>query len=236
MIPSIYTPLRIFAIGDIHGEYDKLEVLLDTLKAYHNLDLKGTDKLIFMGDYVDRGPDSFRVLVTLYNLQKKHPNNVICLAGNHEYLMLDWCCGNDRWDLWGINGGNKTRASFNYYTGKPICPTFLKNWVKKLPLQYEDQGFFFSHAPIGNAQFRGTSSETFNQHDLTWTFFPNEADAHVHANGGVGVCGHIHALKKGIKAPRFYDHYIYTDAGCGCHPEAPLCAVEVISREVIYSI
>ncbi len=233
--------MSIFAIGDIHGEYDKLDGLLEILNEHHKLDLFGTDKLIFMGDYVDRGPDSFRVLTCLYNLQKKHSKNVICLAGNHEYLMLDWYGGKDKWDLWGCNGGNKTRSSFEYYTGEPKCPTFLKNWVKNLPLQYETttdegQGFFFSHAPIGNAEFRGTDREVFNQDDLTWTFFPNEEDAHVHANGIIGVCGHVHALRRNIMAPRFYDHYIYTDAGCGCHKDAPLCAVEVISRQVIYSM
>jgi hypothetical protein len=76
----------------------------------------------------------------------------------------------------------------------------------------------------------------FSPDELTWTYHDDEwGVARDFGNGIVGVCGHIHRLRKGIMAPRFYDHYIYADSGCGCSPNAPLVAVEVNTREVIYA-
>jgi serine/threonine protein phosphatase 1 len=225
---------RIFAIGDIHGEYLKLTSLMNILYKHHNLDLN-IDKLIFMGDYIDRGPMSFEVLLYIKNLQEEYCNNVVALAGNHEYLMLDWYDGRDKWDVWGINGGKATRDSFELNTegiGR------LLKWVGDLPLFHTQPGFFFSHAPIGNNEYRGSTNENYTRDELLWSFngkLEENVYAKIHANGVVGVCGHIHALFDGVFHPRIYPHYIFTDAGCGCHPKAPLCAVEVVSKEIIYA-
>jgi hypothetical protein len=54
--------------------------------------------------------------------------------------------------------------------------------------------------------------------------------------GKIGVCGHVHQLRNGVLEPRLYDHYIFADAGCGCMNDgsAPLVAIEVKTRRVIY--
>jgi serine/threonine protein phosphatase 1 len=72
--------VRIAAIGDLHGEKWKLMALLKALPE--------VDQLVFLGDYVDRGPDVCGTLDELIRLQNERPETVF-LRGNHEQLMLD---------------------------------------------------------------------------------------------------------------------------------------------------
>ena len=75
---------KIFAVGDIHGSYDKLTRLMERLPYDPE-----RDTLVFLGDYIDRGPRSKDVINYLYQLrnQVKH---LIMLIGNHEYMMLEY--------------------------------------------------------------------------------------------------------------------------------------------------
>lgn len=75
---------KIFAIGDIHGSYNKLHGLLDRLPY-----TPGRDRLVFLGDYLDRGPDSAKVLDLLCEL-KERDAGLVTLLGNHEYLLLEY--------------------------------------------------------------------------------------------------------------------------------------------------
>ena len=72
---------RHLAIGDIHGCNTALETLIEFVG------LRSDDTIVFLGDYVDRGPDSAAVLDFVIDLMKTH--NVIPLRGNHELMMLD---------------------------------------------------------------------------------------------------------------------------------------------------
>jgi len=75
---------KIFAIGDIHGCYEKLQRLMAQLPFD-----PGRDTLVFLGDYIDRGPQSKEVITYLCQL-KRQVQNLILLVGNHEYLMLEY--------------------------------------------------------------------------------------------------------------------------------------------------
>lgn len=75
-------PKRLLAIGDIHGFLDKLNSLLDVVQP------TADDKLIFLGDYVDRGPNSSGVLDALIALKKEYPQTVF-IRGNHEQMFID---------------------------------------------------------------------------------------------------------------------------------------------------
>ena len=75
---------RIFAIGDIHGCYDKLRRLMERLPY----DPK-RDTLVFLGDYIDRGSQSKEVINYLCQLERQ-AEQMIMLTGNHEYLMLEY--------------------------------------------------------------------------------------------------------------------------------------------------
>ncbi|MCK7509677.1 MAG: serine/threonine protein phosphatase [Desulfobacterales bacterium] len=96
---------RIFAIGDIHGCYDKLRALLDQLPIDWS-----RDRLVFMGDYIDRGPQSFEVVEHLVELQARHPG-IVFLKGNHEQMLADYLSGRDRMTYL-YNGGQQTLDSY----------------------------------------------------------------------------------------------------------------------------
>ena len=72
----------LYAVGDIHGESAKLDALLASLP------LEEGDRFVFVGDYVDRGPDSRGVVDRLVDLAKRHPCTFLC--GNHESMFLDF--------------------------------------------------------------------------------------------------------------------------------------------------
>jgi len=80
---------RIFAIGDIHGTYRKLCALLERL-PYR----PGKDRLVFLGDYINRGSGSAKVLKLLCKLKKQDPQ-IITLLGNHEHLLLEYQSSGD---------------------------------------------------------------------------------------------------------------------------------------------
>jgi hypothetical protein len=143
-------------------------------------------------------------------------------------------------DIWLFenNGGPQTLESYRLAGYSAMTHEHIK-WLSELPLKHEEPGFFFSHAPAPREsyrkiQFRGTPE--LSPDELIWTYHPDEFGvARDHGNGVIGVCGHVHALRKGVLAPRFYDHYIYGDSGCGCSPKAPLCAINVVTRDVVYA-
>ena len=76
---------RVLAIGDIHGMYEKLIKLMDIIRFDPEEDL-----LVFLGDYIDRGPDSVPCLQYVYDFQHAHRDSVICLLGNHEVMMSSY--------------------------------------------------------------------------------------------------------------------------------------------------
>jgi len=75
---------KVFAIGDIHGCYDKLMTLLDRIPLR-----KERDTLVFLGDYINRGPDSKKVLEALLQLSRECAN-VVFLRGNHDQALLEY--------------------------------------------------------------------------------------------------------------------------------------------------
>ena len=72
-----------YAISDIHGCYKTLQVLFQQLES-----ISIDNKYYFLGDYIDRGPDSRKVLDFLMKLRNKN-KDVVILRGNHEQMMLD---------------------------------------------------------------------------------------------------------------------------------------------------
>ena len=103
---------KIFAIGDIHGCYDQLLSLM----AIIPIDF-AHDTLVFMGDYIDRGPHSAEVVDYLVKLKKRVPG-VIFLKGNHEDMLEKYLDGTDRFTYL-LNGGQETLDS---YLNKPDRP------------------------------------------------------------------------------------------------------------------
>jgi serine/threonine protein phosphatase 1 len=110
--PRVPDEIRLYAVGDIHGRLDLLEQLL------HRIDqdaVTAPDKTIirlFVGDYVDRGPQSAAVIERLLQLQQEQPNSVF-LRGNHEQLMLQFLEAPSCYPRWRALGGEETLQSYN---------------------------------------------------------------------------------------------------------------------------
>lgn len=153
-LPRLDAPVCI--IGDIHGRADLLERLLALIPA------DPARQLIFAGDYIDRGPDSAKVLIRLHQLSLS--GQAICLMGNHERMLLDAL---DRPALagkrWLLNGGDATLASFGGAGRLPGdseaermatlamqiragLPNGVEAWLRGLPLWWQAQGLVVVHA------------------------------------------------------------------------------------------
>ena len=78
-------PALTYAIGDIHGCHDLLLALLQGVEDHA---ASQPYRLVFLGDYIDRGPDSAGVLAMVRQRQEASPDAVVCLMGNHEALLL----------------------------------------------------------------------------------------------------------------------------------------------------
>lgn len=137
------TPAFTFAIGDIHGCLGALRRLLRDCAKHAG---GASYRLIFIGDYIDRGPESRAVLETLRELEQSNPGNVICLLGNHEELLLTAVEGGDQL-RWLANGGVETLAS--YGTRNPMdLPADIVDWIRSLRLFFDDGKRYFVHAGV----------------------------------------------------------------------------------------
>lgn len=128
--------MTIYAIGDIHGCLAELKELLGKIDA-----LPG-DTVVFLGDYIDRGPDSKGAIEAVRRYQPEGVN-VIRLAGNHENMMLQVHANKSLWDWWLRNGGKATLESY----GGSI-PRDILEWALELPLQQRIDDYLFVHAGI----------------------------------------------------------------------------------------
>lgn len=133
------------AIGDIHGCLEPLEKLVDKLPP--------EDELVFLGDYVDRGPQSAQVIDYIIELSKKRPCR--CLMGNHELLMMKATQDDKAIPLWLYNGGDATLKSYRLSTGdwvdskdrSALLPGFME-FFRTLALYHEDESAIYVHAGI----------------------------------------------------------------------------------------
>lgn len=126
---------RIF-IGDVHGHYDGLNKLLETIAP------DSDDQVYFVGDLIDRGPKSAQVV------QLVRENNFHCVLGNHEQLLLE-AFPNSKvshmaLQAWLQSGGQSTVASYN----KP--ETLLENldWMRTLPTYLDLGDIWLAHAGL----------------------------------------------------------------------------------------
>ncbi|OQX01434.1 MAG: metallophosphatase [Desulfobacteraceae bacterium IS3] len=134
---------NIFAIGDIHGSADKLIALMDKL----DIDFEN-DTLVFVGDYIDRGPASFEVVEYLLNL-KKRCRNTVFLKGNHEDMFLNYLEGPDKLTYM-MNGGKDTLESYLKKSSEnsELIPQQHIDFFKSLSLFHETEDYIFVHAGL----------------------------------------------------------------------------------------
>ncbi len=171
----------VYAVGDVHGHNPTLHALLDIIRT--DLAAQPHDRkplLIFLGDYVDRGPDSAGVIQTVLDLMAEGTFEVRALKGNHEEALLDFLSDPAFGATWSDYGGNTTLAS--YGVQPPVSRTDVEAWIaardafaralpqdhlallNRLELMVELGDFAFVHAGVRP----GVSLANQTERDLLW--------------------------------------------------------------------
>jgi serine/threonine protein phosphatase 1 len=180
---------RVFAFGDIHGCPEELGALLKAI------DLGAEDTVIFIGDYVDRGPSAKDVLEILIDLKDRHPNTVF-LKGNHEDMMLAFLGMPGHYgESFLYNGGFATLESYGLDESLLFDDTALDLVMDRLPRSHLDflqkletshlrMPYLFVHA--GVHPLRGLEDQ--EDEDMLW--IRQEFIANPHALGHTVIFGH----------------------------------------------
>ncbi len=193
--------MKIFAIGDVHGCLVHLQRLLRKIPAD-----PAEDTLVFIGDYIDRGPESRGVVDCVLGLVETYAN-VICLRGNHESMLLDFLKGENE-ELYMGNGGWATLRDYGILLSdsprvrKGKIPAGHLSFFESLRPYYQTDSYWFVHAGLRpGIPFVEQSLE-----DLLWIrreFIDSEADF-----GKRVVFGHTH-----FSAPLVVENKIGIDTG-----------------------
>ena len=112
-VPKVDPSERVYAVGDIHGRHDLLDMMFEKIAADHSSRPDGRSmRIVFLGDYVDRGDNSREVLERLAMVQERMPDEAVCLSGNHEAAMLDFLDAPEKGADWLDFGGMQTLGSY----------------------------------------------------------------------------------------------------------------------------
>ena len=164
---------RIYAVGDVHGCAAELDALMDLIAA--DADGVADARIVFLGDYVDRGPDTPGVLDRLIAIGAAHPQTVF-LKGNHEAALLDFLHAPEDMRHWLDWGGEETLRNYGV-DGSPSRPgeEIAAELVEAMPddhfafltaldLKHIEGDYLFVHAGVRP----GVALEDQDEQDLLW--------------------------------------------------------------------
>lgn len=143
----------IYAVPDLHGRYDLLEKVVDTILKY-DMQFKNS-KIVFLGDYVDRGPNSKKVIDYLMFLTGNLKQiKCICLKGNHDKVLVDIYNGRlseEQIDQWADHGLIQTLFSYDPNISRidlSVIPKEHIEWLDSLPVIKVTKHHIFVHAGV----------------------------------------------------------------------------------------
>ena len=214
---------RLFAIGDIHGCFDSLKELIE-----EKIQLTKSDKLVLLGDYIDRGPKSKEVIDYIIELQG-NGFDIITLSGNHEQMLLDAFNEKELVALWKMNGGSETLKSFGINTITNLQINYL-GFFKGLKLYFEFENYLFVHAGF-NDEIEDPFEDTYH---MIWKC--RQKYTHPRLKDKTIVHGH-NAISRAICDERIKnnDSVINLDTGCvytGYKGFGQLTAFEIYARKM----
>jgi len=235
-LPKTEAGDRIYAIGDIHGRFDLLQQMMEKISE-HNTSLgnKANLNIIFLGDLIDRGPDSMKVLDYLFQLQRR-AKTVFVLQGNHEEVFLQALQGDLRvLRDWLSYGGAQMLQSMGVKAPGPdedleqcliamrqaVSPQMV-GWLRRLPLSAQSGDYFFCHAGVRP----GVPLKRQTREHLLWIrdeFLESTAD-----HGAVIV--HGHTIRPNID---MRENRIGIDTGAYLHGVLTAIYLEGDKREIL---
>lgn len=139
---------KIFCIGDIHGCLDRLNALIELLPVDRE-----KDTVVFLGDYINKGPDSAKVVDALLNIEETH-HRVIFLKGNHEQMLLEYAETSDVELVPSLRtmGIEATTASYGTRVqslkGLSCFPESHRRFFYSLRFAWYWNNYLFTHADI----------------------------------------------------------------------------------------
>ncbi len=187
--------MRTIVVGDIHGCAKALRALLEAIAP------QPQDQLVFLGDYVDRGPDSKGVIEQLIELQQQC--QTVCLLGNHEIMFRGALRGLNP-DLWLEIGGRPTLTS---YGGRlDNVSAAHRSFLDALLPYFETDQHLFVHANY-------LADKPLEQQPEQTLFWEHLADRlpDPHHSGKHVFCGHTPQPQGGIG---YFGHFTCLDTGC----------------------
>lgn len=160
-MPKVPPGCRVYAIGDIHGRNDLLTALLARIAADAAVS-NDQKSLVFLGDYVDRGPQSKEVVERIMTLD--WPGwEIVALRGNHEQILLEFCVKAEVYRIWRDFGGAETLMSYGVRPPRLDDPQefvrareeFLQcipprhlEYLGALPYSHTVGDYYFAHAGV----------------------------------------------------------------------------------------
>jgi serine/threonine protein phosphatase 1 len=172
--------LRVYAIGDIHGRADLLERLLARIEADFQDRPAAGGRIVYLGDYVDRGPDS-RGVIDILLAGPPAGLDAIHLKGNHEDFLLRFADDGTAGETWLMNGGGATMASYGVAEAADTShaiwhldeirhdfvdamPAAHAAFFRALALYHAEGGYLFVHAGL----WPGIALERQSAEDMMW--------------------------------------------------------------------
>jgi serine/threonine protein phosphatase 1 len=217
---------RLFAIGDIHGCFDQFRIMVE-----ERIKLRKGDRLVLLGDYIDRGLKIKEVIDYILDL-KQNGFDVIPLIGNHESMMLDSVDNAVHLSGWFMNGGYDTLYSFGVESPDKLEEKYL-HFFRSLLYYYIQDQFIFVHAGFNDE----IADPLVDKYHMIWSrretysnpFFSKKVIIHGHTPIPSSVCRE--EVESGTR-------FINIDTGCVYDEEGGyghLTAIEVFTRD-IYSV
>jgi serine/threonine protein phosphatase 1 len=207
--PRLPDGIRVYAIGDIHGRIDLLDRVLSRIDAHEAAYPAVRPVEVFIGDYIDRGPESRAVLDRLIN--RSDSRETVCLKGNHETLILEFLENPASLRDWSQLGGRETLMSYGIAPPikaddkmqkeladalKMVMPKAHTHFLENLPSSFSCGDFFFAHAGVKPGVLLTKQQDS----DLLWIrdeFLLYEEDF-----GKIIIHGHTPVLALDIRSNR----------------------------------
>lgn len=250
-----YYSKKLFVIGDVHAESEKLRNLLSQIIPLMTSDTH----IVFVGDLVDVGPDVVGVLEQVKELKEKYPGQVFIVKGNHEIMLMEYFLGRPSKNYspylsWDDKLGKETLLQLQTHFNENDQDELLQKmkasglWsiFEDLIPYYETEKVLVTHAPLDRMMLSVYSN--FDQIDDKKVWAENVEG--VLERMGLEIYWNRSDIKKlpfdfnkcliaghrfSHKRPTLFKNRIFLDAGCGYKKEAPLFAVEMPQKKILSS-
>jgi len=214
---------RLLAIGDIHGCMDPFRELVEK-----KIGIRRSDRIVLLGDYIDRGYRSREVIDYIIDLQNQG-YDIIPLMGNHESMLIESLGSERSLYNWSMNGGSETIFSFGIKSSNELDVKYLQ-FFKNLLFYYIQDQFIFVHAGFNNE----LADPFQDKSHMIWS--RRESYSNPVFNGKIIVHGHTPVPFTLCREVVLSDHNVINiDTGCVYDKlggYGHLTAIEVFTREL----